>query len=69
MNAGETFQPVGLRFYSQSMHREMMLVTEGDFSGWIVYKHPDGQWVTLRKATESDRTDLANAMSRAHHSK
>ena len=22
--------------------------------GWVYYKHPDGQWVTLRKATEEE---------------
>lgn len=24
------------------------------FYGWVFYKHPDGQWVTLRKATEPE---------------
>lgn len=22
--------------------------------GWVYYKHPDGQWVTLRKATPGE---------------
>lgn len=25
-----------------------------EFDGWIVYKHPDGQWVSLREATAED---------------
>lgn len=24
------------------------------FYGWVFYKHPDGQWVTLRKANECE---------------
>ena len=24
------------------------------FYGWVFYKHPDGQWVTLRKATPDE---------------
>ncbi len=27
--------------------------------GWIYYKHPDGQWVTLRK---SEQCELNNAL-------
>lgn len=24
------------------------------YYGWVFYKHPDGQWVTLRKATKEE---------------
>ena len=24
------------------------------FYGWVFYKHPDGQWVTLRQASEEE---------------
>jgi len=27
---------------------------------WVAYKHPDGQWVSLRKATEADKLSLEN---------
>lgn len=60
---GGVYEPVGIKFYSQSRHQEMMLVTEGPHIGWICYRHPDRQWVSLRKATEADFTALANAQS------
>jgi hypothetical protein len=34
------------------------------FYGWVFYKHPDGQWVTLRKATPDE---LAEAERIARH--
>lgn len=48
----------------------MILVNEPNhgFDGWICYRHPDGQWVTLRKATQSDIYELAAAMSATIHS-
>ena len=30
------------------------LCTEGRFKNWIFYKHPDGQWVSLRMAFEPE---------------
>jgi hypothetical protein len=29
--------------------------------------HPDGQWVTLRKATEADTAAINDAVVSAHH--
>jgi len=29
---------------------------------WLFYKHPDGQWVSLRKTTEADNEALAFLM-------
>jgi len=26
----------------------------GRFDGWLMRKHPDGQWVSVRKLTEED---------------
>lgn len=62
-------EPKGFKFYSQSMKKQMMLVQDeaSSWNGWIVYKHPDGQWVSLRKATDADHLELANAVSKAHH--
>jgi hypothetical protein len=34
---------------------------EGRYFGWVFYKHPDGQWVTLRKATEQEIEDAKQA--------
>ena len=39
----------------------MKYVTAGPFEGWIVFKHPDGQWVTLREATQDDLDVIGNA--------
>lgn len=28
---------------------DLGIIEEGQFKGWLVFKHPDGQWVTLAK--------------------
>jgi len=59
------YEPTGTRFYDIESGREMILVGDDDpreeIRGWICYKHPDGQWVTLRKATANDLSRLAEA--------
>ena len=56
------YDPPGIEFFDAASQRHMKLVTGGgSFEGWIVYKHPDGQWVTVRRATEEDRARLAEA--------
>lgn len=35
--------------------------------GWLLYKHPDGQWVSLRKATDDDIKRINEAVVYAHH--
>lgn len=57
------YQPEGVRFYDRATRREMLLVVDDsrETDGWLCYKHPDGQWVTLRKATESDRATIEGA--------
>ena len=52
-------EPVGLRFFDQRRQQEMLLVQDGGYKGWLCYRHPDGQWVTLRKATAEDLIALA----------
>lgn len=53
------YEPHGIRFFDAVSNREMILVADGEpFAGWLCYRHPDGQWVTLRKATEEDRNNL-----------
>lgn len=57
--ASEHYEPKGLRFLDRATNREMILVGEGEhYAGWLCYRHPDGQWVTLREATEADRAAL-----------
>jgi hypothetical protein len=49
------YEPKGFAFFDAASGRDMLLVAQGEaYAGWVCYKHPDGQWVTLRKATESD---------------
>jgi len=50
----EPYEPKGTRFYSQTLKKQMMLISEGPAAGWLAYKHPDGQWVSYRKATQAD---------------
>ena len=49
----ENLEPKGIRFIDKNQG-EMILVSEGEYEGWLCYRHPDGQWVSLRKATEDD---------------
>jgi hypothetical protein len=60
--------PPGLKFYDGASRRWMKLVYEGHWAaGWIVFKHPDGQWVTLREATSEDLDRINAAVVKAHH--
>lgn len=61
------FEPKGWEFFDKASNREMMLIYEGPYKNWLAYKHPDGQWVTLRESTEADRTALTGAINAAHH--
>ena len=54
--------PPGIEFLDCISQRKMKLVTDGEWKGWIVYRHPDGQWVSLRRATEEDHSRLTEAM-------
>lgn len=48
------YEPTGVKFYDTASRREMMYSQDEDTRGWLLWKHPDGQWVTLRKATKDD---------------
>ena len=64
--------PAGLEFYDARSERWMKYVypdTPHWTAGWILYKHPDGQWVTLRKATDDDIAVMNRAVSEAHHAR
>jgi hypothetical protein len=56
------FEPPGIKFTETSFTgtKECLLVTEGDWKGWICYKHPDGRWVTLRKADDKEYNKLTS---------
>ena len=49
----------GIEFIDARTGRQMMLIQSGSWGGWLAYKHPDGQWVTLRLATNEDREAIA----------
>lgn len=57
------FQPNGIKFFDVRSQREMLLISEpgSDDNGWICWQHPDGQWVTLRKANGRDILSLLHA--------
>lgn len=61
----------GIEFYDANSGRMMKYIypseTAGIHRGWIWYRHPDGQWVTLRKATEADLGKLDSAVINDHH--
>lgn len=54
------FKPKGIQFQDRN-YGKLMLVDMPDHwaHGWICYEHPDGGWVTLRKATEADKEAVA----------
>lgn len=79
----QNYEPKGTRFFVPAPElggprssgdvpvREMLLVTDDEpreyLRGWLLFKHPDGQWVTLRKATDDDIAKLSQAVVEAHH--
>ena len=40
---------------------------KGRFHGWLFRRHPDGQWVNLRKATDADIEVMSEAVSAQFH--
>ena len=64
--------PSGINFYDNATGKHMKYVYPDSphwTAGWILYKHPDGQWVTLRKATDDDINRISQAVIEAHHAK
>lgn len=57
-----------LRFEANG--KEMMYCypdSKHELAGWLLYRHPDGQWVTLRKATDADVNAMSQAVSHSFH--
>lgn len=44
----------GTEFFDQASNREMLIKNWSDGRPWLFYKHPDGDWVSLRAATDED---------------
>jgi hypothetical protein len=69
----DNFDPLafdGFSFYDNKSKRSMRYVyanQQTKYAGWILYQHPDGNWVTLRKATVADVSAISEAVVRAHH--
>jgi len=64
------FDVPGLQFYDRASKRTMKYVypdTSHWAAGWILFKHLNGQWVTLRKANDDDVRRINGAVVRAHH--
>jgi hypothetical protein len=53
--------PTPMEFFDFATGRMMQYVSPDApfWAGWLFYKHPDGQWVSLRKATEEDVARIA----------
>lgn len=49
-------KPTGIEFYDIASKRQMILCTESaiGWKDWLFFKHPGGDWVSLRLATDSD---------------
>jgi hypothetical protein len=64
------FNPPGIEFYDINSGRTMTYVypdTKHWSAGWILFKNHDGQWVTLRKATDADIATINKSVVAAHH--
>jgi hypothetical protein len=67
---GDVKDRSGLEFYDATTRRTMKYMypdTDHWTAGWLLYKHPDGQWVTYRKATDADIASMNEAVVKAHH--
>ena len=67
----KVFEPKpNVKFYDANTRREMMYVYPISTSwvkGWILVKHVDGTWVTLRKANGNDIEAINKAVIECHH--
>lgn len=63
-----TPQP-SLEFFDDNSGRQMLYVylDAPQWSGWLFFKHPDGHWVSMRKATEQDVAAINKAVVGGHH--
>jgi hypothetical protein len=60
--------PPGLEFEANGKQMKYVYPdTPHSAAGWLLYRHPDGQWVTLRKATDADIVAINRAVVESHH--
>lgn len=61
-----SYEPKGVRFYDMASDREMLLIADDEpqesFRGWLCWRHREGHWVTLRKATADDLERIARQL-------
>ncbi len=52
-----SYEPHGIKFFHNQIGRILLLVDDPicTFDGWFAYKHPDGQWVSLKEATHNEK--------------
>jgi hypothetical protein len=66
----DIYEPKGYPFFDANSGRHCKLVAADEprkeLRGWLVWKHPDGQWVTWRKATADDHRRITRAIVRDH---
>jgi hypothetical protein len=57
-------EPQGIRFYDVARQNHMLLLDDAHhpLNGWLCYKHPDGKWVSLRKATDNDHIQITRML-------
>ena len=70
MTTFENYEPKGIRFIGRRGNKieEMILVQDprSSFDGWICYRHPDGQWVSLRPASETEKQQMQIILGFVH---
>lgn len=60
MNA--EFKPEGFEFLDKN-RGPVIFIQKGPWTGWLAYQHPDGQWVSLRLATQEDMDTIRQRMA------
>lgn len=65
----QDYDPPGLNFETNGKQMKYCYpdCPRESLRGWLLYKHPDGQWVSLRKATDADISAINGAVVSAHH--
>lgn len=46
--------PIGLDFFDKRINRKVRIALSGPWNGYLVFQHPEGMWVFMRKCTEED---------------
>lgn len=59
-----------MEFFDEKGGRQMLYVYPDakQWGNWLFFKHPDGQWVSMREATKGDVAAINKAVVEVHHS-